>query len=479
MENEYKKRVKIVATIGPVSRKPEIISSLIKNGTNVFRINFSHGDLSTHKEAIEIIREESKKLDCEVAILADLQGPKIRTLKTPNNSKVSLNKGENVVITSQNVLCSEKIVAIDYPDLSKEIDINQKIMINDGAIQLKVIEKKDNGDLIAEVISGGEYSSHKGVNFPEVDLSVPSLTEKDIRDVDFILENDFQYIALSFVRKAEDVAKLKEIVLSKNSDIRIIAKIEKPEAVKRIDSILEVADGIMVARGDLGVEATPFMVPIMQKELIRKANNAGKIVIVATQMLESMIENSLPTRAEATDVANAIIDNADAIMLSGETAVGKYPVLAVETMVKIAIVTEESKYTSREMVNLSLREQYPPHAICEAGVWACRDMNFIPLCVYTISGETALYLAKLRYNGRVFAFSPEIKSVKMLSLAWNIHPLFIPFSDDIVKVQKAGEEILISKGFIKRGQLIGVISGTNTLRGATNSFRIKKAGEGE
>ncbi|MCX7725768.1 MAG: pyruvate kinase [Chitinispirillaceae bacterium] len=475
--DKINKRVKIVATVGPASTTPEDISSRIESGVNVFRINFSHGDLSTHTEAIKIIREESKKLDCEVAILADLQGPKIRTRKTPDNSAIYINKGEKVVITSQDVLCSKKIIAIDYEKLYKEIDIGQVVMINDGAIQLKIIEKKDNGDFIAEVISGGRFSSHKGVNFPDVDLSIPSLTEKDINDLSFILEQDFQYIALSFVRKSEDVGALKEIVAKKRNDIKIIAKIEKPEAVKRIDSILQVADGIMVARGDLGVEATPFMVPIMQKELIRKANKAGKIVIVATQMLESMIENPLPTRAEATDVANAIIDGADAIMLSGETAVGKYPLLAVETMVKIAAVTEGSKYISQEMINLSLREQYPPHAICEAAVWACRDMNFIPLCVYTISGETALYLAKLRYSGPVFAFSPEIRTVRMLSLAWNIYPLLIRFSDDIVEVQKVGEEILISKGLIRQNDLIGIISGTNALRGATNSFRIKRAGQ--
>lgn len=473
-----RKKVKIVATIGPATRSAETISSLIEKGVDVFRVNFSHGDIATHLDTIKIIREESKKLDYEVAILADLQGPKIRTRNTPDNSSIYLNKGDKILITSKELLCSEKIISIDYENLYKEISIGQEVMINDGAIQLKIIGKKEDGDFIAEVISGGKFSSHKGVNLPNVDLSIPSLTEKDLSDLLFILEQDFQYIALSFVRKAEDVERLKEIVDKKRrSDIKIIAKIEKPEAVKRIDSILQACDGIMVARGDLGVEATPFMVPIMQKELIRKANNAGKIVIVATQMLESMIENPLPTRAEATDVANAIIDGADAIMLSGETAVGKYPILAVETMVKIAAVTEESKYTSKEMINLSLQEQYPPHAICEAAVWACKDMNFIPLCVYTISGETALYLAKLRYPGPVFAFSPDIKTVRMLSLAWNIYPLLIQFSDDIVKVQKLGEELLISKGIIKKGDLIGIISGTNALRGATNSFRIKRAGE--
>ncbi|MBN1306910.1 MAG: pyruvate kinase [Chitinispirillaceae bacterium] len=471
------KRVKIVATVGPASTSPVIISSLIRRGVDVFRLNFSHGDRREHHERIEIIRRAAEKLGREVAILADLQGPKIRTRATEGNRTVTVLTGAAVRITARRVPCTETLIAVDYRNLAKEIDAGREIMINDGAIRLKVTAKKPSGDLSAKVLSGGEYASHKGVNFPDVDLNVPSLTAKDRRDLEFILEQDVQYIALSFVRKAEDVKALRSIVQKKRRDIKIIAKIEKPEAARRIDTILPWVDGIMVARGDLGVEATPYVVPIIQKDLIKKANSAGKIVIVATQMLESMIKNAIPTRAESTDVANAIIDGTDAIMLSGETAVGLYPERAVDTMANIAQVTEKSSYLNREIVDLTTGKHSPPHAVCEAAVWAGRDLGNVPLCVYTISGETALYLAKLRYEAPVFAFAPDLQVVRMLSLAWNVRAFCLPFTQDIARLHHNGEQQLTARRLVQSGDIIGIISGTNAVRGATNSLRIKSVGE--
>jgi pyruvate kinase len=470
------KRVKIVATIGPASSSLSVIKSLIQKGVNVFRCNFSHGDHQTHAENIRLIREASAKVDREVALLADLQGPKIRTRLTEDNKSIHLKTGAIIHLTSRNVLCTNTIVAVDYKKIAEEVDAGQDILINDGAIRLTVTSKLPSGDLKGKVVSGGVFSSHKGVNFPNVNLSIPSLTIKDRKDLAFILNNDFQYIALSFVRKGKDVAILQKLVQKKRKDIKVIAKIEKPEATDRIDEILKWSDGIMVARGDLGVEATPFIVPIMQKDLIQKANNAGKIVIVATQMLESMIEHALPTRAESTDVANAIIDGSDAIMLSGETAMGAFPDGAVTTMKKIALETEKSVYIKHDMIDLRTIERFPPHAICEAAVWAGRDLGGIPICVFTLSGSTAFYLAKLRYEAPVYAFSPDIQVVRMLALAWNIEPKYLPFARDIVQLHHDGEALLVRSLKVRKSDLIGIISGTNAVRGATNSFRIKEVG---
>ncbi len=475
----HQKKVKTIATIGPSSSSEDMIEKLIRNGVNCFRLNFSHGLHQDHKSAVTRIRNISRKLQTETAIAADLQGPKIRTQSTPNNESITLTAGEQVRITSEKVTCTSSVIAIDYPSIASEIEIGQQILINDGAIRLEIMTKLDSGDLIAKVITGGEYSSHKGVNFPNIKLSVPSLTEKDINDLELILDLDIQYIALSFVRNAGDVKLLREIVDRKRPDIKIISKIEKPEAADCIAEILKHSDGIMVARGDLGVEMTPYVVPIIQKDLIQKANASGKIVIVATQMLESMIHQKIPTRAEATDVANAIIDGADAIMLSGETAIGSNPDEAVLTMTRIAQVTEQSNYIPRVMQVIPTLDHYPPHAICEAAVLAGQDLNGIPLCVFTMSGETALYLAKRRYQGPVYAFSPDWHAVKALSIAWNTTAFHLPFAQTITQLHHDGESLLLQNGLVKQGDLIGIISGATGECGATDSFRIKKVGREE
>lgn len=471
------KKTKIIATIGPSSSASSVIYDLIARGVDVFRLNFSHGTHQLLSKAVLDIREQAARLDREVGVLADLQGPKIRTGPTMYDKPVELQKGEKVKITSEKIISSSHTVSIDYPGLAKEIEPGQLIMINDGAIRMIVDKVNITGDIYCTVLSGGLYSSRKGVNLPDVDLVIPSLTPKDLIDLDFILSLDIQYIALSFVRKAADLQELKSIVSKKNKYIKIIAKIEKPEAARRVDEILDIGDGIMVARGDLGVETAPSAVPILQKQLINSAYKAGKLVVVATQMLESMINNPLPTRAEASDVANAILDRTDAIMLSGETAVGAFPVKAVETMVEIAKVTESSDYMNRDLIGISTMSNYPPMAICDAAIWASRNMGQIPICIFSISGDTAFYISKKRTLSPLFAFSPDYQVVRMLALGFNIHPVYLPFSTDISSLIRDGEQKLIEKGYLKKGEMILIVSGTTPVKGETNSLKIKRIGE--
>lgn len=471
------KKTKVIATVGPASCDRTVIGHLISRGVDVFRLNFSHGTHQFLDQAIKNIREQGIAQDKEIGILADLQGPKIRTSATLDDKPVTLQKDTNVKVTSEKIISSEHTISIDYPRLAKEVDVGQLIMINDGAIRLRVDKISIVGDLYCTVISGGTYSSRKGVNLPNVDLAIPSLTEKDRADLEFILERDIQFIALSFVRKSADLEELKSVVLRKKKDIKLIAKIEKPEAARRVDEILEACDGIMVARGDLGVETAPSAVPILQKQLIDRADKAGKLVIVATQMLESMITNPVPTRAEASDVANAILDRTDAIMLSGETAVGAYPVKAVEMMVEISKMVESSDYMPRDLIDTSQISAYSPKAICDAAIWASRNMGKIPICVFSISGDTALYISKKRSLSPLFAFCPDYQVVRMLSLGWNIKPLYLPFSPHISTLIRDGEQRLIEKGCVKKGDLIVMVSGTTPVKGETNSLRIKRVGE--
>jgi pyruvate kinase len=472
------KKVKIIATIGPAGRDAAMVKKLLQAGVNVFRLNFSHGDHALHLAAIRTIRQVSGRLRMPVAILADLQGPKIRTGRTLDDRPVALKKGSPVTLVSGKSLCDNRVISVDYRRLAQDIGPGQKIMINDGAIRLaaKQVDRRA-GRVECVVESAGVYSSHKGVNLPSVVLGVPSLTAKDRADLRFILRQDVQYIALSFVRTAGDVRALRALVNGRRPDIKIIAKIEKPEAAASVRDILEVADGIMVARGDLGVEASPHEVPVLQKMLVARANEAGKIVIVATQMLESMINNPLPTRAESSDVANAVFDGADAVMLSGETAIGDFPVEAVAMMARIAAAAEESAFFNRELKNLGAGERNASYAVCEAAAWASRDLGGTPVCVFTLSGDTAFYMSKIRDQSPVYAFSPKKSVVDMLSLAWNVSPFQISYEKHLADLMRDAEKVLVTKRLVARGDLIVVVSGTSPVRGATNLMRIKRVGE--
>jgi pyruvate kinase len=382
------------------------------------------------------------------------------------------------MVTSRERVCDGETVYINYPGLTKHILKGQRIFLNDGEVQLKVEGVNATGrSLQCRVLNTGSYSSHKGVNFPDSDLPFPSLTRKDKEDLKFALDQDVEFIALSFVRRAADIKSLGSIVNRAGKTVKCLAKIEKPEAIENFKGILEASDGIMIARGDLGIETNPSKMPVIQKDCIAKANLAGKLVIVATQMLESMMHNPRSTRAETTDVANAILDGTDAVMLSGETAAGDYPVQAVETMTRIARETEASSYYSKEFVNLSLAEKHPPHAIFEAAEWASRDLGDAPVMVFTASGDTALYLSKVRNQAPIYAFSPNPHVVRMLSLAWNITPFQLGIEKDIVKLQDKAEEILLKERMVRKGQLVVSVSGTSTARGATNMLKVKRVGE--
>ena len=472
------KKTKIIATVGPASNSPRVIRGLLQHGVNVFRLNFSHGDHAFHENSIRTIRQEQKKLGITAAILADLQGPKIRTGVCAGSGPITVKKGAKIIVTSRKVLCTAECISIDYQHLERELKPGQFVMINDGAIRLRV-DAVDAARRSARctALTGGSYSSRKGVNLPNVNLRIPSLTVKDRRDLALILKADINYIGLSFVRSARDVAALRAIAGRKRPDMKIIAKIEKPEAAAAIDGILSVSDGIMVARGDLGVEASPFEVPILQKDLVAKANHAGKLVIVATQMLESMIEHAAPTRAESTDVANAIFDGTDAIMLSGETAVGAYPVEAAAMMAQISRTAEQSSYFSTGIVDLNPGERRSAGAVCEAAAWASRDLGGAPVCVFTLSGDTAHYLSKIRNQSTLFAFSPDKNVVNMLSLAWNVTPIYIPFARHMADLIADAEKTLVARRLTKKGDTIVIVSGTTPLRGATNFLRVKTIGE--
>lgn len=472
------KKTKIIATLGPATAGMEMIEQLLLAGVNVFRLNFSHGSHTEHARTIELIQTGIRKTGLTAAILADLQGPKIRTGKTRENREITLEAGNTVRITAEAAECTEELISIDYPPLLDDLRPGNIILLNDGAVALKV-QTIDNitRKAICEVLNSGKYSSHKGVNFPHAQLSLPALTEKDRADLEFILTQPIQFIALSFVRSPKDLLELQKIVSATRNDIRVIAKIEKPEAADQIDAILAACDGIMVARGDLGVETSVATVPMLQKNLIHQANLAGKIVIVATQMLESMIQNATPTRAEASDVANALLDGTDAVMLSGETAVGKYPVHTVEIMSRIIHTTELSTYYAGFFRRAHKVCQNAAHAVCEAAVLASQDLGNIPILVFTLSGSTAWYVSKIRTSGPLLAFSPSDQVVAQLSLAWNTTAFQLPFEDNLVQLLRIAEELLLARNWVQAGDRVVIISGTVPVQGATNFLRIKAIGE--
>lgn len=474
MSNFYR-RTRIVATLGPASSEVEMIRRLIHAGADVFRINFSHGTLMGHQQTLKNIKLVAEELGSFPGTLADLQGPKIRTGRTRDDQPVMLQAGTLVTLTCKRQICDERTIFIDHKPLIASLRKDQRVLINDGAVALQVVNFDDRTcSAQAVVLNTGYYSSHKGVNVPGMHLPIPSLTPKDVQDLRFILQTDIPFIALSFVRSAEDVQALRRRIKKVGKAVKILAKIEKPEAVENIQEILEVADGIMVARGDLGIELSLPQLPVVQKDLITFANEKEKLVIVATQMLESMISNPLPTRAECADVANAILDGADAIMLSGETAVGRYPLEAVQMMHHIAVTTESSAYYPSEPQDRTNPRQPMMHALCEAAAWASRDLNHVPALVFTISGDTALRLAKIRYHAPIYAFTPSPQTAAMLALNWNTKAFLLPFNEDFAALERSAVNILLRQGLIVEGQCLLTLSGTTPVRGGTNVLRIMR-----
>ena len=454
MQNPYR-RTKIVATIGPASSSPEMLRKVIEAGMDVARLNFSHGKYDDHAEVIRLIRKISYELNKPVTILQDLQGPKIRVGELPGG-KIVISKGDIITLLPKAEYRSEPLtIPIDYPYVAEEAKPGMQVLLADGLFELEVTEIKGN-DVLCKVVEGGCLTDHKGVNFPNLNLRLPSLTEKDIRDLEFGLSQDVDWVSLSFVRSAEDVISLRNLINEKGYQKPIIAKIEKPQAIDHLEEIIEEVNGIMVARGDLGVEMSPDKVPMIQKHIIELCNRSGKTVITATQMLESMIHEPRPTRAEASDVANAIIDGTDAIMLSGETAMGEYPVKAIEMMAKIALDVE---------ARIEFKT-YPPtgHADIIALSRAANQMGVLinPSCivVLTTSGRSARFVAAERPKAQVFAFTTHLHVYHGLNLLWGINPILITdHPATFEEMLESAEVNLLSRNLARSGDKILLLGG--------------------
>jgi pyruvate kinase len=463
---------KIVATLGPSSDSPEIVRSLMEAGVDVFRINASHGTQEGIEQKIRTIRALAGELGTHNGILLDLQGPKIR-LGTFEEGKCTLITGDRFTITTEPLVGNSERASTTYPAFAKDVRAGDRILLNDGAAELRAAST-DGVAVTCEVVSGGEIGDRKGINLPGVKVSSPSLTKKDMSDVEFALGLGVDFIAMSFVRTASDVQRLKFFLESKNAQVPIVAKIEKPEGVDNLDSILEETEGVMVARGDLGIEMAIEKVPRIQKEMIRKARMCGKFVITATQMLESMIQNWHPTRAEVSDVANAIYDGTDAVMLSGETAAGRYPVESAKMMERIAVETEAGLRTRSFQGGLpdASPNLSAPEIIADAAYRAARMANARAIAVFTTSGATARKIAQFRPAVPIRAFTPEEQSARELSVVYGVFPILIQpggSTDDMIarmerdvlerKLMQAGDRVVITSG-----QPIGVSGSTNLLK---------------
>ncbi len=467
------RRTKIVATIGPASSSQDMIRQLILAGMDVARLNFSHGKYDDHANVIKSLRIISEELNKPVTIMQDLQGPKIRVGLLPGG-KIILSPGEVITLLPQaEYKSATATIPIDYPFVAEEAKPGMQVLLADGLFELEVTEIKGS-DVLCRVVEGGCLTDHKGVNFPNLNLRLPSLTEKDIRDLEFGLSQDIDWVSLSFVRSAEDIMVLRNLITEKGFIKPIIAKIEKPQAIDHLDDIIDAVQGIMVARGDLGVEMSPDKVPMLQKQIIELCNRRGKTVITATQMLESMIHEPRPTRAEASDVANAIIDGTDAIMLSGETAMGDFPVKAVEMMVKIALDVE---------AQIEFKT-YPP--IGDSDIIALsRAANQVedvvhPKCivVLTTSGRSARFVAAERPDSPIFALTTHLQVYHALNLLWGIRPIFIDdHPNTFEEMVSMAENNLLKRNLVYSGDKILVLGGIPAHEaGGTNFIKIHTVG---
>jgi pyruvate kinase len=477
------RKTKIICTIGPSTNTPEMIRKLIVAGMDVARLNFSHGSYEDHIKVVKIIREVSADIGKPVAILQDLQGPKIRTGKL-KNGPITLTPGQIFTITTEKVESTESLVSTTYQHLARDLGPGNMILIDDGLLHLKVIES-DGVKLKCEVVHGGILKDNKGINIPDVKLTAPALTEKDRLDLQVGIDCDVEYIALSFVREASDVLQLKNLIKKANRDIPIIAKIEKPQALTHIDEIMDVSDGIMVARGDLGVELTPEKVPVVQKRLIKRANEKGILVITATQMLESMIKNPCPTRAEASDVANAIFDNTDAVMLSGETASGSFPIEVVGIMSRIIEESERALSYPRERYS-DLDEEpaspkdpagYFPQTVSQLSCIAAREIDAKAIVVFTSAGVTARRISKCRSNCRIVALSPYPRIQREMALYWGVQSAIVDNELDntetVEEVIAKVDELLLDTGLYKEGDKVVVTAGSPLpISGTTNLIKL-------
>ncbi len=447
------KKTKIVATLGPASSDKEILRQMFQAGVNVCRLNFSHGSYEDHSAVIKTIRELNDETGCNVAILADLQGPKIRTNEMENNG-VELINGTEVTIVTDKIIGTAQRFSINYPKLPQDVKAGERILLDDGKLALEVVSTDGKKEFIAKVIHGGILSSKKGVNFPNTSISMPSLTEKDLEDLNFALENNVDWIGLSFVRSARDIIELKHIILDKKGKAKVIAKIEKPEAIEDIDNIIQESDGLMVARGDLGVEIPYQNVPIIQKMLINKSIIHAKPIIVATQMMESMITNISPTRAEVNDVANAVLDGADAVMLSGETSVGKFPVEVIKTMANIVMEMEKfDGIYNKEEIPDKKQARFISDSICFNACRLSQRVEADAILTMSFSGYTAYKIASQRPKAPIYVFTSNKQILTQLNLIWGVKAFYYDKQISTDHTIADIKYLLKHQGLLKTGDL--------------------------
>jgi pyruvate kinase len=469
------KRTKIVATLGPASSSKEVIIEMHEKGLNVCRLNFSHGEHSIHKANIDLIKSVNEEIGANLAVLADLQGPKLR-VGAMENEGCEIKNGEKIIFTNEECLGTSKKVYMTYPQFAQDVKAGELILIDDGKLAVRVESTDGKSEVIAVVEHGGILKSKKGVNLPNTIISLPSLTKKDREDLDFILTQDVEWLALSFVRTAEDIIELRKLITDAGRKIKIIAKIEKPEAIDNIDSIIEVTDAIMVARGDLGVEVPYQDVPLLQKMMVKKCLKASKPIIVATQMMESMIDGITPSRAEVNDVANAVMDGADAVMLSGETSVGAHPGLVIETMTNI--VTKVEQYDdifNHDYMPIYKKERFISDNICMNAVQLAKSVDAKAIVTMTVSGYTACKISSHRPRAHTFVYTSNKEILNMLSLVWGVKAFYY---DDSSSRDTNIEDIqasLVEKGFVKSGEyFINIASMPLKAKGKTNTLKLSQ-----
>ncbi len=448
-----------------------MMRDLVRNGMDVARLNFSHGTHEEHARLIDRVRRVAEKEGRTIAVLQDLQGPKIRTGRLKYRTPVALRKGSRVTLTARDVAGTASLISTTLPTLAQDVQPGSRILLSDGLIELRVRSIKG-ADVECEVVNGGILGEHQGINLPGTALSVPSVTEKDRKDLEFGLKHGVDLVALSFVRTADDVREIKRIIGMRGGPPPVIAKLEKPQAIDNLEEILDVADAIMVARGDLGAEFPPEVVPVIQKDVIARAAAWRKPVITATQMLESMIEHPRPTRAEASDVANAIFDGSDALMLSAETATGKYPREAVSFMARIILEAEahmqaQPRLRRRERPALSIAE-----TICESVAHAANDLDMRAIAVFTQTGTTARLISKYRPKTQVYAFSFEEHVCNWMNLLWGVHPVCCEPQHSADDMLYTAERELEQRGVVAAGDVLGVVAGTRMASGSTNFMRL-------
>ncbi|MCI8950714.1 MAG: pyruvate kinase [Lachnospiraceae bacterium] len=454
------KKTKIICTMGPNTSNPEILRGLAENGMDVARFNFSHGTHEEHKSRLELLKQIRKDVDRPIAALLDTKGPEIRTGLLKDEKKVALTEGQDFTLTTREVTGDEHICSINYDGLNDDVKPGNRILIDDGLIELKVKEVKDT-DILCTVINGGELGQRKGVNVPNVKIKLPALTEKDKDDIRFGIREGFDFIAASFVRSADAIKEIRSILQEEGANLQIIAKIENAEGIDNLDDIIQEADGIMVARGDMGVEIPAEKVPYLQKTIISKCNEACKVVITATQMLDSMIRNPRPTRAEVTDVANAVYDGTDVVMLSGETAMGKYPIEALKMMATIVEDSEShldyASYQNRHVAAVS--EHTISNAVCYSSVATAHDLHAKVIVAPSITGYTTKMLSKWRPGCQIIGMSPSMSAVRQMMIYWGVRPIWSRRAESTDELIENSLRELQEKGIVEKGDITVITAG--------------------